>query len=285
MKIMTLALFCCLLARAAGEEGTVAGWVTRCNGNWEDRTDARRPVKLACKGSRADELWLPILRESKLFLTSHNAGQWIDLRIARTGEKHHFDCDKPGECDPPPLPFARFVPPEESAGILQGFLRSPGREYARVRLLLSRSENDESARVTVDHAVVAQDAPIPLREMIRPNVPAGEYLLEVCAFDERNGCPSTSKPTLVKWSPDSTAAWPNPVTAGLYEVVLSRVVSGITIRTPDRGMLLVWQQGAAAVRDAVRAAEQLFLKDWKDPSEGRLMFQAFLMNSAQQPGK
>jgi hypothetical protein len=55
------------------------------------------------------------------------------------------------------------------------------------------------------------------------------------------------------------------------------------MRTPDRGLLLVTsKQSAAMAREVVQAGEQAFLKDWKDPSEGRLMFQALLVDLASQ---
>jgi hypothetical protein len=197
----------CILASAAGTKGGVVAWVIQCTGDWQDRTDSGHALPVPCTGNRG-ELWFPLSRESKLVLTSHKTKQWISVRIARTGETQRFDCDKPGECDPPPLPFARSIPKEESAGVLQAFLNSPGAAYARVRLLLSRSANDESQRVTVDHALVTEGSPISLRDLLRPNTPTGDYLLELCPFDEKNGCPSGSKPLAVKWSPTSAATWP-----------------------------------------------------------------------------
>jgi hypothetical protein len=282
--ILTVPLLC-FLANAAGDGSSVAGWVIQCNGTWEDRTVLQRPVKIACKGSR-EELWFPLSRESKLALTSHNAKQWIDVRIARTGEKHRFDCDTPGECDPPPLPFARFVPNTESAGVLQVFLRSPAESWARVRLLLSKGDNDESTQITIDHAVVAEGTAISARDLLRPATPAGEYLVELCPFDEKNGCLAGSKPVSLKWPPDSTQTWPRRLTAGLYEVVLNKVLSGVTMRTPDRGLLLVAsRQNIGVVREEVRTGEQEFLRDWKDPSEGKLMFQALLVDLASRQAK
>jgi hypothetical protein len=279
-RSLTGVLFLSMLAHAAAQRTVVVGWVTACSGDWEDRTNAEQPLKIACRGARG-ELWHPLSRASKLALTSHKTHEWLDVRIARTGEKHRFDCDKPGECDPPPLPFLRFVPKKESAGVLQPFLESPREAYARVRLLLSKSENDESGRVTADHAVVADNERIPLRDLIRPTAPGGEYLLELCPFDEKNGCPNGGKPLSIKWSADSSANWPNSASAGLYEIVLSKIANGITLRTPDRGLLLVApSQNVATEREKVQAGEQVFLKDWKDQSEGRLMFQALLVDLA-----
>ena len=272
-----------LLVQAALGKGDVVGWVTHCSGHWEDRTNADHPVKLSCHGAR-EELWHDLSTESNLVRTSYGSKEWVDVRIAITGEKHHFDCDKPGECDPPPLPFAKFVPKETNEGLLQAFqafLESPGKAYARIQLLLSKSENDDTGRVTVDHAVAEDGAKISLRDLVRPTVPPGEYLLELCPFDEKNGCPKGGKPVSMKWVPNSPLFWPHTLNTGLYEIVLDQVVSGLTMRTPDRGLLLVVPKGHAdSVRAIVEAGERVFLKDWKDQSEGRLMFQALLVDLA-----
>ena len=272
-------IFLPLLAQAA-DKRNVVGWVTQCNGAWEDHTTAGHPVKIVCAGAR-DELWFPLVRDSKVILTSPKPKQWINIRIARSGEKRHFDCDKPGACVPPPLPFAQYVSNEETGSALQAFFESPGKAYARVRLLLSKSESDESGRVTTDHAVIADDAPIKLRDLLRSTAPSGDYLLELCPFDEKNGCPVGGKPIAIKWAPSSSATWPHLLRSGLYEIVLSKVVNGVTIRTPDRGFLLIVpERNAAQARETVRAGEQMFLRNWHDPSEGRLMFEALMVDLA-----
>ena len=182
----------CLPARA----GT-AIWVVQCNGDWEERTIPERPAKLPCNGARG-ALWLPLTKESKLALASRKPKQWIIVRIARTGERHRFDCDTVGQCDPPPLQFAQFVPKEDSVGLLDAFLQSPGKAYARVRLMLSKGDNDQSGRVTADHVVIAEGQRILIRDLLSPKAPAGEYSLEICPFDELNGCPQGGKPTSVR---------------------------------------------------------------------------------------
>jgi len=67
-------LFFSILAHAAAQKAAVVGWVTERSGDWEDRTNAEQPLKIACRGAR-DELWHPLSRESKLALTSHQAHQ------------------------------------------------------------------------------------------------------------------------------------------------------------------------------------------------------------------
>jgi len=271
-----------LFTRAAAEK-PLAGWVIQCSGNWEDRTNPDQAVKLACKGDRGDLLWFQLSRDSKLVLTSHRIHQWIIVRIARTGEARRFDCDRPGECAPPPLPFASLVPKEEVPSLLSVFLGSPGTTYARVRLIISRSPSDESSRAVVDHAAIEEGTRITLRDLLRPTAAAATYLLELCPFDEKNGCPGKSKPISMNWPADSNKPWPARVDAGLYEVVLNRVVNGITIRTADRGLLLVSPpKDAATVKQKVETGEQLFLKDWKDRGEGLLMFHALLVDLASQ---
>ena len=283
-KKLTGILFLSLIAHSAEEKSDVAGWVVQCAGDWEDRTNPEHPAKLPCKDARGN-LWHPLTRESKLALAANKPKQWIDVRIARTGEKHRFDCDKldkPGyECNPPPLQFAKFVPKEQNAGGLQAFLDSPGKAYSRVRLMLSRSETSDAARITADHAMVSQASRLTLRDLLRPTAPPGEYLLELCPFDAENGCPSAHKPLSLKWAPDSPGPWPQPVNPGLFEIVLSKVVNGTSMRTTDRGLLLVTtKQNETLVHQQVQAGEELFLNQWKDTSEGRLMFHALLVDLA-----
>jgi hypothetical protein len=278
----TLAIFGCFyLLGQAPERKEVVAWVTQCEGDWEDHAVADHPVRIPCTGVRG-ELWFQLLRDSKLAASSHKSRQWINVRIARTGEKHHFDCEKPGECYPPFLPFAKLVPNEKNAGILELFLESPGNSYSRARLLLSRSETTDSGRVTADHVVISANSPVALRDLLRPATAQGTYLLELCPFDEKSGCPSTAKPYSVNWPRDSSAMWPKGVDLGLYEIVLNKVVNGVTMRTADRGLLLVApEKSVASVRSKIEAGEQLFLDDWVNKSEGRLMFKALLIDLAQ----
>src|SRR5580700_46200 len=90
-------LFVTLLAHAAAAKSEIVGWVLQCSGDWEDRTNNDDSAKLPCKGNR-DDIWRPLSRESKLVLTARKPRQWINIRIARTGERHLFDCDRAGEC-------------------------------------------------------------------------------------------------------------------------------------------------------------------------------------------
>lgn len=280
IRRLSVILFLLFIAHSAQTVDTVA-WIKQCSGAWEDHTDPNNSVKIVCKGL-GQELWLPLSLQSKIILTSHKPHEWINVQIASSGEKLHFDCDKPNQCAPPPLPFFDKVPKAESTGLLQMFFKSPERAYARVQLLLSKSQNNDAERVTADHAVVAEDETITLDTLIRRTAPSGEYLLELCPFDEKNGCPLRGTPHAMKWAPTLSATpWPTPVKVGLYEIVLDKVQSGETMRTTDRGLLLVTpKQNAATVRETVAAGEQVFLKDWKDQGKGRLMFQALLVELA-----
>jgi hypothetical protein len=130
--------------------------------------------------------------------------------------------------------------------------------------------------------VISANSPVALRDLLRPATAQGTYLLELCPFDEKSGCPSTAKPYSVNWPRDSSAMWPKGVDLGLYEIVLNKVVNGVTMRTADRGLLLVApEKSVASVRSKIEAGEQLFLDDWVNKSEGRLMFKALLIDLAQ----
>jgi hypothetical protein len=278
-KILAGILAVSLLGRASAEPKDVVGWVLQCSGHWTSRDGDGEPAQLACQNRRVN-VWFPLRLETRLALTSHDRGQWIVVRIARTGETHRFDCDKPGECDPPPLPFARFVP-NEPAGLLRGFFESPGEPYNRVRLLLSRSEQDDKL-VTADHVVISESSHLTVRNLLRSTAPPGVYQLELCPF-RVEGCPSEQKPVSLMWRPGAPSPWPQALRPGLYHVVRSKMIDGAPFRTSDRGLLLVvHDQNEAAIRAQVQEGEQLFLERWKDKAEGRLMFQALLVKLADQ---
>ena len=269
-------------ARAA-ESGEVVGWVVQCRGDWEDRTDKAHPAsKIDCTAKR-NELWHPVTRHAKLERAKARKQESITVRIARTGVEKRFNCDTPGDCEPPPA-IDVLAPNPESHGVLAAFLASPARAYTQIRLMLSRSSNPAAERVTVDHAVVTEGAPITLKELIRPQTPAGEYLLELCPFDAENGCPKIHKPIAAKWDPaaaSTSTAWPELLKPGLYQVVMSTVVNGTSMRTSDRGLLLVTRRDAdQSIREQVKAGEELFLKEWKDRNEGDVMFKALLVHLA-----
>jgi hypothetical protein len=267
-------LLCVVLA--AQEKKSVAGWVVYCDGAWEDRTDAAKPMKIPCRGP-GENLWYPISPKSKLVRVSPKLGEWITARNAFSGAVHKYDCGKPGECEPPPALDKIF--PEAPSSPLLTFLSDPGKAYAQVRVLLSRSPTGGNQPVIADHAVVRADAIPALADLIRADAPAGKYLIELCPFQPPASCPDKQAPEAISSKPgESAARWPRAVAPGIYEIVRSRDDTTVPMRTADRGLLLVVERDRwKAVQEQTTAGRKLFLGEWKDTEEGRRMFQALLV--------
>ena len=203
-------LLCVVLA--AQEKKSVAGWVVYCDGAWEDRTDAAKPMKIPCRGP-GENLWYPISPKSKLVRVSPKLGEWITARNAFSGAVHKYDCGKPGECEPPPALDKIF--PEAPSSPLLTFLSDPGKAYAQVRVLLSRSPTGGNQPVIADHAVVRADAIPALADLIRADAPAGKYLIELCPFQPPASCPDKQAPEAISSKPgESAARWPRAVAPG-----------------------------------------------------------------------
>jgi hypothetical protein len=154
----------------------------------------------------------------------------------------------------------------------------------------SRSSNSEADTVIADHAIT-EEGSIFIRDLFKPAVRAGDYLVEACLFNAENGCPdklNVKKIHLEQTGDDSK--WPDSLRPGLYEIVRVSETDGITIRTRDRGLLLVTpksngEQSFREIRSEITAAETTFLRDWHDKSEGQQMLKAFLLYLSQRTQK
>jgi len=122
---------------------------------------------------------------------------------------------------------------------------------------------------------------VSIKKLFRGNAPAGEYELEACPFNAE-GCPSESGARKVRWPAQPDVLWPDALSAGLYEIVRVITAGGISVRTTDRGLLLLAPRSGdgKSFKDfqiKVESVETTFLKDWTDKNEGQEMLSVFFL--------
>jgi len=269
----------------ANDNKTVVGWIIKCAGTWQDNTDASRPVVVDCRLPEP-KLWYSVKIDTRLERPQKRLGDFVLFRDAATGQKHKLGCDEPANCSPYP-PIKLYVHEKPDQGVISAFLADVGESYTQIRLMQSRSSGSEPGD-TIAEYVIAEEGAIKIKEMFRAAAPIGNYVLEICPFNPEGGCPEELKVRKIRReATPSEDKWPDPLKAGLYEIVRVDELDGVPIRTKDRGFLLVVpasddQKYFGQVQATVHVAEAIFLNDWQDKNEGRQVFEAFLIYLSQQ---
>ena len=278
-------LLCLLfpLCLHAGDPPAVVGWIVECEGEWRDTTAASQPID--CKSSSA-KLWYAVTLDSKLLRVKKHAGDFVVFKEAETGLRHVLSCDEPKNCMPyPPLKLYVQQPPNR---LLSSFFSSVENSYTRIRLTQSRSSDNKGRKPAVADYAIAEEGNVPIPKLLRNNAPAGDYVVEICPVDPEKGCPGEIRTRKIHWDPAKPEGlWQEPLSAGLFEIIRIADAGGVSMRTKDRGLLLVAPKSAGGksfqdLQAKVQSAENTFLSGWADKNEGRQMLCAYLLYLSEQ---
>lgn len=134
---------------------------------------------------------------------------------------------------------------------------------------------------------VTEGVNVPTQKLLRENAPGGDYVIEICPFDPEKGCPDEIHARKIHWEPSKPeGVWPEPLSAGLFEIIRVAEAGGISMRTKDRGLLLVSPKS-----DSGKSFQELQAKvdnaaatftGWVDKNEGRQMLSAYLLYLSEQ---
>jgi hypothetical protein len=271
--------FCLLfpLYLHAANPADVVGWIVQCEGEWRDTKVPSQTID--CKSSAAN-LWHPVTIDSKLMRVKKHAGDLVVFKEAATGARHVLNCDEPKNCMPyPPIRLYAQKPPNP---ILSGFFSSVEDSYTRIRLTQSRSSDNKGRDSRIADYAVAEEGNVPIQKLLRENAPAGDYVIETCPFDAEKGCPGKVRARKIHWEPAQPGGvWPEPLSAGLFDIIRVAEVGGISMRTKDRGLLLVSPKSDGGksfqeLQAKVESAAKTF-SGWADQNEGRQILSAYLL--------
>jgi hypothetical protein len=129
---------------------------------------------------------------------------------------------------------------------------------------------------------VTEEGNVPTQKLLRENTPGGDYVIETCPFDAEKGCPDETHARKIHWEPSKPdGVWPEPLSTGLFEIIRVAEVGGISMRTKDRGLLLVSPKSDGGksfqeLQAKVESAAKTF-SGWADQNEGRQMLSAYLL--------